>query len=135
MMKTHSMRLNHKQALTPHTHRLLWGAVNVRTLHTNIAHVNGTLQIEGASPNKPFELCDLLAQHNISPAALSEVRWKESGSIQLGDYLCLFSGLPQAAPVALQGVGFVLNPQMIFCLEKSWLTSYLCWCSSSQNSS
>ena len=70
------------------------------------------LQVEGATPTKPYDVCDTLARHNISLAALSEVRWKGSGSIQLGDYLCHFSGLPEAAPVAQQGVGIMLNPAM-----------------------
>lgn len=104
--------LRPKQVLAQQTHRLSWGAVNVRSLRAHVTNVNGILQVEGADPTKPYEICTLLAQHKISLAALSEVRWKGTGSIQLGNYLCLFSGLPEAAPVALQGVGIVLDPSM-----------------------
>lgn len=88
------------------------GSRHVRTLHTSIKNVNGTLQIEGAAPTKPYDICNLLAQHRISLAAWSEVRWKGTGSILLGNYLCLFPGLPETAPVSLHGVGIVMDPFM-----------------------
>ena len=44
--------------------------------------------------------------------ALSETRWKGEGTIQVGDYTIIYSGLPADAPVSLQGVAFALNHSM-----------------------
>ena len=99
-----------------HTTRLRWGAVNVRTMQTKIHNVGGELCFEGAEPTKPYETCDLLAAHDISLCAMSEVRWKGQGTLSAGEYLYIFSGLPEEAPVSLYGVAIALNPAM----QKAW---------------
>ena len=102
-----------------HFCQLKWGAINVRTVHTKINNQGCELKIDGATPNKPYEICTVLEQHRIFLAAMSEVRWKGSGSIPIGDYLCLFSGLPYEAPVSLSGVAFLLNKDMQWAWEKA----------------
>ena len=88
-----------------HFTKLTWGAINVRTMDTKINNQGGELDV-----------CALLSQHEIGLCAMSEVRWKGSGSIRLDKHLCLFSGLPPDAPVSLSGVAIVLNEQM----QRAW---------------
>ena len=102
-----------------HFSQLKWGAINVRTLHTKINNQGGELQIDGATPDKPYEICTVIEQHRISLAAMSEVRCKCSGGIRIGDHLCLFSGPPHEAPVSLSGVAFLLNKDMQRAWEKA----------------
>ena len=99
-----------------HFTKLTWGAINVRTMDTKINNQGGELVISGASATKPFDVCALLSQHDIGLCAMSEVRWKGSGSIRLDKHLCLFSGLPPDVPVSLSGVAIVLNEQM----QRAW---------------
>ena len=111
-MKAAQSRWTSKTAWKRHTTTLRWGALNVRTLHSTIENRHGELEITGASPDKPFNLCKMFAEHNFSVMALSETRWKGEGTIQVGDYTIIYSGLPADAPVSLQGVAFALKPSM-----------------------
>ena len=111
-MKAATRRWISKTAWKRHTTSLRWGALNVRTLHSTIDNKNGELEITGAAPDKPFNLCKLFADHNFSLMAQSETRWKGEGTIQVGEYTIIYSGLPTEAPVSLQGVAVALNPSM-----------------------
>ena len=115
IMKAAGNRLITKRSRR-HTTRLRWGAVNVRTMQTKIRNSGGELCFEGADPTKPYQICDLLATHDISLCAMSEVRWKGQGTLCAGDYVYLFSGLPEDAPMSLYGVATALNPDM----QKAW---------------
>ena len=85
-------------------------------MQTKIHNVGGVLHIEGADPGKPYDVCDLLDKHDISLCAMSEVRWKGQGTFEAQDFLYIFSGLPEDAPVSLHGVAFALNPKM----QQAW---------------
>ena len=115
IMKAAGNRLITKRSRR-HTTRLRWGAVNVQTMQTKIRNSGRELCFEGADPTKPYQICDLLATHDISLCAMSEVRWKGQGTLCAGDYVYLFSGLPEDAPMSLYGVAIALNPDM----QKAW---------------
>ena len=90
-----------------------WGMWNVRSFHSQVVvGESGTLRIEGSDPEKPQTFCDTLDQAGISLCCISEVRWKGEGTITVGNHLIIYSGLPEGAPKAEQGVGIVLNNDM-----------------------
>ena len=111
-MKAAQRRWISKTAWKRHTTTLRWGSLNVRTSHPTIENKHRGLEITGAAPDKPFNLCKMFGEHNFSVMALSETRWKGEGNIQVGDYTIIYSGLPADAPVSLQGVAFALNHSM-----------------------
>ena len=94
-----------------------WGALNVRTLACQISvGNNGDLSFRGTDVDKPDVLCELLHSHGISLCCISEHRWKGEGTIVCGDYLYVFSGLPETAPKAMQGVAACMNAEM----QRAW---------------
>ena len=60
--------------------------------------------------HKPDVLCELLGVHGISLCCSSE------GTFQCGEYLYAFSGLPDTAPKAMQGVAVCMNSAM----QRAW---------------
>ena len=88
-------------------------------MHTSISNQQGVLTVEGAIATKPGEVCEVLRTHNISLCAMSETRWKGSGSIAQEDYVFLFSGLPETAPKSMYGVAFALNTDMQRCWKEA----------------
>ena len=110
-----------RQALTDVTrkswkHRcldLVWGAFNVRTMHCqNTVSSDGELRHEGSDVDRPELLCELLGKHKMSLCCISEHRWRGEGTLQCGDFLYVFSGLPAEAPKAMQGVAILMNSEM-----------------------
>ena len=77
---------------------------------------NGDLSFRGTDVDKPDVLCELLQSHGISLCCISEHRWKGEGTIVCGDYMYVFSGLPETAPKAMQGVAVCMNAEM----QRAW---------------
>ena len=73
---------------------------------------HGDLSFRGTDVDKPDVLCELLQSHGISLCCISEHRWKGEGAIVCGDYMYVFSGLPETAPKAMQGVAVCMNAEM-----------------------
>ena len=84
----------------------------MRTMNCKVSNRGGDLEFEGASPTKPFDVCSVFRKHRLVLGALSETRWKGCGTLRADEFLFLFSGLPEEAPVSLYGVSFVLGPSM-----------------------
>ena len=72
----------------------------------------GEVNLEGSDVDRPKLFCELLRKHNMSLCCVSEHRWRGEGTLQCGDYLYVFSGLPADAPKAMQGVAVVMNEAM-----------------------
>eukprot|EP00438_Fugacium_kawagutii_P023267 Skav224632 [mRNA] locus=scaffold1903:100066:110704:+ [translate_table: standard] len=90
---------------------------NVRTFNSQVrVGEDGNLVLEGADPEKPRAFYDTLAAAGIELCCISEVRWKGEGAIKINDHLVIYSGLPETAPQAQQGVGIVLNERM----QQAW---------------
>ena len=73
---------------------------------------HGDLSFRGTDVDKRDVLCELLQSHGISLCCISEHRWKGEGTIVCGDYMYVFSGLPETAPKAMQGVAVCMNAEM-----------------------
>ena len=112
MLKPAGNRLKPKRMVERHTQKLFCGAVNVRTLHTRVENKGGELHIGGADPTKPYDICSKLKKHHIGLCALSEVRWRGTGTFRAGEHLYLFSGVPIDMVRPVGGVAFVLDTDM-----------------------
>lgn len=93
---------------------LQWANWNVRTLYSAI-HIreDGTVKLTGKEPQKIDDLCEVLGQHNITLAAISEHRWRGEGTYTVNEHWkFVYSGLPLDAPKAQSGVGFMLHSSL-----------------------
>ena len=93
------------------------GAWNVRTMLWKLRLKKGQVHVEGQGLGKEQMLCDELERKGIALCALSEVRWKDKGEYQFGEYLFLYSG--RGDDLSQEGVAIVLNPVM----TKAWKES------------
>ena len=85
-----------------------FGMWNIRTLHATVSVRRGEVEIEGGA-HTVMELCTRMREQSIALCAISEHRWRGSGSARVGDRLIVFSGIPEDSPQALCGVGVALG--------------------------
>jgi hypothetical protein len=100
---------------------LQWGCWNVRTLHSQLA-ISGTgeVTLEGEEPQKINDLCSELTSFGISLCAISEHRWAGSGTFKVDDnWTLIFSGTQDDEAKGRNGVGFLLNNDMIAAWRKA----------------